>query len=54
MVEAIDILFCSEITCLHEEADTWMFVHLKHAIKKDFVNAACILANNTDIAIIAI
>ena len=33
--------FHSEITCLHEEADTWMFVHLKHAIEKDFVKAAC-------------
>ena len=37
-------------TCSHEEADTRMFVHLKHALAKDIINTA----NDTDVVIIAI
>ena len=44
----------NEITCSHEEADTRMFVHLKHGIEKDFIKTACILANDTDVVAIAI
>ena len=44
----------SEIPCCHEEADTRMFVHLKHALEKDLIKSACILANDSDVVIIAI
>ena len=44
----------SEITCSHEEADTRMFVHLKHALAKDLIKTACILADDTYVVIIAI
>ena len=42
------------ITCMHEEADTRIFVHLKHAINFDLIKTACILSNDTDVIIIAI
>ena len=44
----------SPIHCTQEEADTRMFVHLKHSIERDFVTTASIHANDTDIIVIAI
>ena len=42
------------ISCSHEEADTRIFVHLKHAIETDMINSACILSNDSDIVILSI
>ena len=42
------------IECTHEEADTRLFVHLKHAIQKDSISSASIHANDSDIIILAI
>ena len=42
------------IVCTHEEADTRIFIHLKHAIQKDVIRTACILANDTDVIILAV
>ena len=42
------------IACTHEEADTRIFIHLKHAIEKDLIRTACILSNDTDVIIIAL
>jgi len=42
------------IVCTHEEADTMIFIHLKHAIQKDVIRTACIIANDTDVIIIAV
>ena len=36
------------ISCTHEEGDTRLFVHLKHAIERDCITSACILSNDTD------
>ena len=44
----------SPINCSHEEADTRVFVHLKHAIQKDCITTASIQSNDTDIIVIAI
>ena len=35
----------SPIYCTHEEADTWIFVHLKHAVQKDCITTASIQSN---------
>ena len=50
---------CNKITrqpilCSHEEADTRLFVHSKHAIDIDCISSACILSNDTDIIILAV
>ena len=42
------------IVCTHEEADTRIFIHLNHAIQKDVIHTACIIANGTDVIIIAV
>ena len=42
------------IHCQHEEADTKIFVHIKHAIENDHIASASIYANDTDIIILAI
>ena len=42
------------IMSTHEEADTRLFVHLKHAIQNDFISSASIHANDSDIIILAI
>ena len=42
------------IECTHEEADTRLFVHLKHAIQTDSISSASIHANDSDIIILAI
>ena len=42
------------IECTHEEADTRLFVHLKHAIQTDSISKASIHANDSDIIILAI
>lgn len=44
----------NSITCNHEEADTRIFIHLKHAIEMDLVKTTCILSNDSDIVIIAV
>ena len=44
----------SPINCTQEEADTRIFVHLKHSIERDFISRASIHANGTDIIVIAI
>ena len=44
----------SPIKCTQEEADTRIFVHLKHSIERDFISRASIHANDTDIIVIAI
>lgn len=42
------------ISCSHDEADTNMFVHLKHAIEHDQIKTACIHLNDTELVIIAV
>ena len=42
------------IQCTHEEADTRLFAHLKHAIQNDLIASASIHANDTDIIVLAI
>ena len=42
------------IECTHEEADTRLFVHLKHAIQTDSISSASIYANDSDIIILEI
>ena len=44
----------SPIQRTQEEADTRMFVHLKHSIERDFITTTSIHANDTDIIIISI
>ena len=39
---------------MHEQADTRLFVHLKHAIQNDLIASASIHANDTDIVVLAI
>ena len=41
------------IECTHEEADTRLFVHLKHAILTDCISSVSIHANDSDIVILA-
>ena len=41
------------IQCTHEEADSRIFVHLKHAIEKDCITTTSIHANDTDIIVIS-
>ena len=43
----------ASIPCIHEEADTRIFVHLKHAVEKDCITTAAIHANDTDIFVLA-
>ena len=42
------------IRCNHEEGDTKIFVHLKHAIENDLIGTASIQANDTDIIILSV
>ena len=42
------------ICCNHEEGDTKIFVHLKHAIENDLIGTASIQAYYTDIVILSL
>lgn len=40
--------------CLHEEADTRIFVHVMNAVKQSCITKAAILANDIDVVVIAV
>ena len=42
-----------ELSCDHEEADAWIFLHAQHAASNDY-KAAIIAADDTDVLVIAL